>query len=117
MLKYSNKFNNLIITGTPTFRYNYTEIGTTTTIGTSTYNYPHYLDCNFSSAGTITLPSISGIDGAEYEIAKADSGTITVIGIITTGTETINGTTTARMLNSQYQSLTVLATDSEWRTR
>ena len=65
-----------------------------------------------SGAITVNLPTISGNTGRQYTIKKIDSSAnaVTVDG---SGAETIDGSTTA-VINSQYESITIQATSSEW---
>ena len=64
---------------------------------------------------TITLPTLADNDKRMLVITKVDSGVGNVI-IDGEGAETINGATT-KTITSQYSSMTIHATTSEWRIR
>lgn len=67
------------------------------------------IDCG-SATFTVGLPTASGITGRVYVIKNSGTNTITIDG---TGEETIDGSTT-QVLVSQYSSLMVQSTGSNW---
>ena len=69
----------------------------------------YVIDCT-ANTFTVTLPTAAGIQGQIYIIKNSGTGVIT---IATTSSQTIDGTTT-KVLNSQYQSYTVMSNGSNW---
>lgn len=67
----------------------------------------HVVDC--TGTFTITLPPASGITGREYIIKNSGTGTITVDG---DSVEKIDGQLTQVL--SQYESLTIVSTNTSW---
>lgn len=63
-----------------------------------------------SGTFTITLPTAVGITDKDYIIKNSGAGTIT---IATTSSQTIDGITT-KVMNTQYQSVTVVSNGANW---
>jgi hypothetical protein len=74
------------------------------------------ITCDATSAAfTVTLPDAIPLKGKIFDIKKIDS-TINAATIATTSSQTIDGIT-SRLLNSQYQSLTVISDGSNWSVK
>jgi hypothetical protein len=65
-----------------------------------------------SGSFTVTLPDAAGIQGYEFTIANEGTG---LISIATTGGQTIDGDASLVIVLSQYESLTVVSTGSNWK--
>ncbi len=73
----------------------------------------YYIACDASGGSfTITLPAVSGNTGLQYHIKKKDSSgnTVTIDG---NASETIDGATT-KVINTQYETVGLICTGSEW---
>ena len=77
-----------------------------------TANTTAQADYHYSCTGTITLTlPTSGISaGAQVRVKNMGTGTIT----IDPGTRTIDGSSTDRILNDQYQALILISTGTNW---
>ena len=61
---------------------------------------------------TVTLPSAVGLDGKVYRIKKIDNTGYSII-VDADGSETIDGQTT-KIINGQYDSMTIVSDNVEW---
>lgn len=74
-------------------------------------DYAVLCDCT-SNAITINLPAVSGNTGLIYIIKKIDSS-VNAVTIDGNSSETIDGSTTA-VINTQYESVTIMCNGSAW---
>ena len=86
----------------------------TVTASSDTLDHTNYVvlcDCTSNNI-TINLPAVSGITGRVYHIKKIDStgNAVTVDGA---SSENIDDATTA-VITTQYESITIQSTGSEW---
>jgi hypothetical protein len=88
-------------------------IATAYTAVTTTYSVAlgdSIIDCT-SGTFTVTLPTAIGITGRQYTIKNSGTGTITVA---TTSSQTIDGATT-QVMGVQYDSITVISDNANWK--
>jgi len=76
-----------------------------------TANFVVLGDCT-SNAITLNLPAVSGNSGLTYFIKKIDS-TINAITVDGSGSETIDGATTA-VINNQYETIRIVCNGTNW---
>jgi hypothetical protein len=88
-----------------------------TTSATFTLTSSHLgVDCDATSNPiTVNLPALATVQGIMFYVSKGDSS-VNAITIDPNGTETVNGATTnSSLLTSQYNSIILVPTPTEWR--
>jgi len=84
---------------------------TASTITLDRSNFSVMCDCTNNTI-TVNLPSLLGNRGLIYNIKKIDVS-VNAVTVDASGSETIDGVTT-KVINTQYDSLTIQAGPDEW---